>query len=55
MKHKVSKKLHIGLGGSGIKTLLKLKKKLIQEFGEIPPSIGFLAYDPNYKSVLMKR
>lgn len=37
--------LYIGLGGTGIRTLLKTKKMFIDTYGEIPPNIQFLGTD----------
>jgi hypothetical protein len=37
--------LVIGLGGTGHGILLKLKKRFIDQFGEVPPVIQFLAID----------
>lgn len=37
--------LIIGLGGTGHGILLKLKKRFIDQFGEVPPIIQFLAID----------
>lgn len=42
---KLKKTLYIGLGGTGVATLLKVKKCFIDSYGEIPPMIGFLAID----------
>ena len=44
-KIKLKKTLYIGLGGTGVATLLKVKKCFIDSYGEIPPMIGFLAID----------
>lgn len=44
-KIKLKKTLYIGLGGTGIAALLKVKKCFIDSYGEIPPMIGFLAID----------
>lgn len=35
----------IGLGGTGYKTLLKLKKRFVDSYGSIPPIIRFLSID----------
>ena len=50
MKIKLKKTLYIGLGGTGVATLLKVKKNFIDSYGEIPPMIGFLAIDSDTKS-----
>lgn len=39
--------LYIGLGGTGIRTLLKTKKMFIDTYGEIPPTVQFLGIDTN--------
>lgn len=44
-KIKLKKTLYIGLGGTGVSTLLRVKKCFIDSYGEIPPMIGFLAID----------
>ncbi len=44
-KIKLKKTLYVGLGGTGVSTLLKVKKCFIDSYGEIPPMIGFLAID----------
>ena len=47
MKHKVSRNLFIGLGGTGSKVLIKVKKALADKYGVdgIPPSTEFLVMD----------
>lgn len=35
----------IGLGGTGYKTLLKLKKRFVDAYGRVPPIIRFLSID----------
>lgn len=42
---KVSRNLYIGLGGTGYKILFQVKKSLYKHYGEVPPSIKFLALD----------
>ena len=42
---KLKKTLYIGLGGTGVATILKIKKCFIDIYGEVPPMIGFLAID----------
>ena len=44
-KIKLKKTLYIGLGGTGVAALLKVKKCFIDSYDEIPPMIGFLAID----------
>ena len=45
MATKISKRLYIGLGGTGVKTLIRTKKMFEETYGEIPPSIRFLGID----------
>ena len=45
MKHKVSKNLFIGLGGTGSSTLIQVKRAVMQKYGQIPPVIDFLIID----------
>jgi len=45
MATKLKKTLYVGLGGTGVATLLKIKKCFIDSYGVIPPMIGFLAID----------
>lgn len=42
---KLKKTLYVGLGGTGVQALLKIKKCFVDSYGEIPPMIGFLAID----------
>ena len=35
----------MGLGGTGMRTLLYLKKLFVDTYGEVPPMIGFLGVD----------
>ena len=37
--------LLIGLGGTGIKSLLHTKKMFIEAYGKVPPTIAFLGVD----------
>ena len=41
----ISRTLIIGLGGTGQKVILDIKKKLLRTYGEIPPLVKFLAFD----------
>ena len=45
MSTKIRRSLFIGLGGTGMRTLLYLKKLFIDTYGEVPPMIGFLGVD----------
>ena len=44
-KTKIRRSLFIGLGGTGMRTLLYLKKLFIETYGEVPGMIGFLGVD----------
>ena len=44
-KTKIRRSLFIGLGGTGMRTLLHLKKLFIETYGEVPKMIGFLGID----------
>ena len=37
--------LYLGLGGVGIKSILKTKKLFLDEYGTVPPSVSFLGID----------
>lgn len=46
MTYNINKTLYVGIGGTGAKTLVKIKRHFIDAYGEIPaPLIGFLAID----------
>jgi hypothetical protein len=45
MKTKITKTLYIGIGGTGVKSILRTKQCFIDAYGEIPSMIGFLAID----------
>ena len=45
MATKIKRCLYIGLGGTGMKSLLHTKKMFIDTYGEVPPMIGFLGID----------
>lgn len=54
MVKKLKRSLFIGLGGTGLKSIVHTKKRFIDTYGEVPPMIGFLAFDTdddgiNYK------
>lgn len=58
MATKIRRCLYIGLGGTGMNTLLRVKKLLIDTYGEVPPMIGFLGIDADkgvYKKELKSR
>ena len=42
---KLRRTLLIGLGGTGFKAILNAKKMFYENYGEIPPMIGFLGID----------
>lgn len=46
-KTKIRRCLFIGLGGTGMRSLLTAKKMFLETYGEIPPMIGFLGLDTN--------
>ena len=55
-KTKIKRCLFIGLGGTGMTSLLHTKKRFIETYGEIPPMIRFLGVDTDggaYKKSLM--
>jgi hypothetical protein len=41
----MKKKLYLGLGGAGSSSIAKIKANILEEYGEIPPSIKFLVID----------
>lgn len=45
MATKIKRCLYVGLGGSGMKSLLHTKKMFVETYGEVPPMIGFLGID----------
>lgn len=45
MPVELQRTLFIGLGGAGIKTILKTKSMFLERFGEVPPCVGFLGID----------
>ena len=45
MATKIRRCLFIGLGGTGMTSLLHTKKMFIDTYGEVPPMIGFLGID----------
>lgn len=45
MSHNVNPALFIGLGGTGYKIALQVKKALISNYGEVPPVIKILCFD----------
>lgn len=45
MPTKIKRCLFVGLGGTGMRSLLNAKKLLMETYGEVPPMIGFLGVD----------
>lgn len=45
MAIKITRTLYIGLGGTGVKSILRTKQCFIDAYGEVPPMVGFLAID----------
>ncbi len=45
MKTGLRRCLYIGLGGTGINAILHTKKMFMDNYGEVPPMIGFLGID----------
>lgn len=45
MATKLRRSLFIGLGGTGLNSILQTKKRIIETYGEVPPMIGFLVID----------
>ena len=42
---KITRTLYVGLGGTGVKAILRTKQCFIDAYGEVPPMVGFLAID----------
>lgn len=58
MAAKIRRSLFLGLGGTGMGTLLQVKKMFIDNYGEKPPMVGFLGIDTDggaYKRELSSR
>ena len=45
MAIKISRTLFVGLGGTGVKAILRAKQCFMDAYGEIPPMVAFLAID----------
>ena len=45
MPIKITRTLFVGLGGTGVKAILRTKQCFIDAYGEIPPMVAFLAID----------
>lgn len=50
MAIKITRTLYVGLGGTGVKAILRTKQCFLDAYGEIPQMIGFLAIDTNLAS-----
>ena len=48
---KLRRTLLIGLGGTGVKAILDAKKMFYENYGEIPPMIGFIGIDTDRPSL----
>lgn len=58
MATKIKRCLYVGLGGTGMNSLLHTKKMFIDTYGEVPPMIGFLGIDTDggaYKKSLISK
>ena len=58
MATKIKRSLYIGLGGTGMNSLLHTKKMFIDTYGEVPPMISFLGIDTDggaYKKEINSR
>lgn len=42
---KITKTLFVGLGGTGVKAILRAKQCFMDAYGEVPPMVAFLAID----------
>lgn len=42
---KIARTLFVGLGGTGVKAILRAKQCFMDAYGKIPPMVGFLAID----------
>lgn len=45
MPIKITRTLYVGLGGTGVKAILRTKQCFIDAYGEVPPMVAFLAID----------
>ena len=45
MSIKITRTLFVGLGGTGVKAILRAKQCFMDAYGEIPPMVAFLAID----------
>ncbi len=42
---KITRTLYVGLGGTGVKSILRTKQCFIDAYGKVPPMVAFLAID----------
>ena len=52
MQYLIRKSVVIGIGGTGAKAVLNVKKRYLEVFGEIPPTTKFLVFDTTDKESL---
>ena len=46
---KITRTLFVGLGGTGVKAILRAKQCFQDAYGEVPPMVAFLAIDTDKK------
>lgn len=55
---KITRTLYVGLGGTGVKAILRAKQCFVDAYGDVPPMVAFLAIDTDKairnKSVLSR-
>lgn len=44
-KIKITRTLYVGLGGTGVRSILRTKQCFVDAYGEVPPMVAFLAID----------
>ena len=49
-KIKITRTLFVGLGGTGVKAILRTKQCFMDAYGDIPPMVAFLAIDTDKKT-----
>ena len=42
---KITRTLFVGLGGTGVRAILRAKQCFVDAYGEVPPMVTFLAID----------
>lgn len=45
MSIKITRTLYVGLGGTGVRSILRAKQCFVDSYGEVPPMVAFLAID----------